>query len=78
MTTNEIREMLSAAPAAVDDALRMRLEAYFNDCDLVKFAKYLPEPDPAREAAEEARSIVEETSDLAEEAAPSPETEGTM
>jgi len=59
MTTSEIREALVAAGA--DDGLRMRLETFFNDCDLVKFARYTPEPDPAREAADEARGIVVDT-----------------
>ena len=59
MTTYEIGEALTRA--GVEPDLRLRLEAYYNDCDLVKFARYVPDPDAAREAEGEARAIVEET-----------------
>jgi len=59
MTTFEIGEALTRAGVAPE--LRLRFEAYYNDCDLVKFAKFVPDPDHAREAEAEARGIVEET-----------------
>ena len=59
MTTFEIGEALRRA--GVVPELSLRFEAYYNDCDLVKFAKYVPEAEAAREAEAEARSIVEET-----------------
>ena len=59
MTTFEISEALRRVSVAPE--LGLRLEAYFNDCDLVKFAKYLPEAEAAREAEGEARGIIEDT-----------------
>lgn len=59
MTSTEIRFALESLH--IDDVLRKRLNRYFNECDLVKFAKYRPEDESARASYQEARSIVEDT-----------------
>ena len=56
MTTREIHHCLEAR--AVSPIWRQPLELFFNDCDLVKFAKYVPEADAARQARAEAERLV--------------------
>ena len=64
MTTTEISDALRRA--GVPPETFQRLERFFNDCDLVKFAKYLPELSAAKQAVEEAEAIVREASDKRE------------
>ena len=59
MTTTEINQALDKRRVAPE--LRGRFDAYFNDCDLVKFAKFRPDPDAARATAAEAEQIVRDT-----------------
>lgn len=66
MTTWEIGEELQQH--GVGSELRTRLQLYFNDCDLVKFARYRPEEDDARGAYGEAEQLVSQT----QAGAPSP------
>ncbi len=62
MTTTEINAVLSRRD--VGAPIRERLQSFFNSCDLVKFAKYRPDPDVAREAHAEAEMIVRDTREL--------------
>jgi hypothetical protein len=62
MTTTEIREAMAAR--LVDADTCRRFETYFLDCDLVKFAKYQPEPGHARQAVLDALALVRSTADL--------------
>jgi hypothetical protein len=59
MTTREINDHL--ADRRVDRELRQRLDRFFVDCDLVKFAKYRPCEADAFAAAVEAKAIVLDT-----------------
>ncbi len=59
MTTTEINETLEKRHVSL--ALRQQLQTYFNDCDLVKFARFRPEDDDARSAAQEAGQLVRDT-----------------
>jgi hypothetical protein len=68
MTTTEIRETMAERLVSAD--LCGRFEAYFLDCDLVKFAKYQPEPPHARQAVNDALALVRSTADLTPIAAP--------
>jgi hypothetical protein len=74
MTTTEIVARLELAQ--VPSERRQQLELYFNSCDLVKFAKYRPDADVARQAFVEAEELVRQTAELmlppAEEATSSP------
>ena len=62
MTSSEIARALQEA--RVSDEVRERFDVFFGECDLVKFAKYRPEPDDARGAAAEAEALVRRTSGL--------------
>ena len=59
MTTREINHALESR--FVDAALCQRFDAFFASSDLVKFAKYLPDPGGARQARVEAEKLVRET-----------------
>lgn len=59
MTTTEINETLETRTVAL--ALRQRLSTYFNDCDLVKFARFRPDEDSARGDVGEAERLVRDT-----------------
>ncbi len=59
MTTREINHALQSR--FVDVALRQRLDAFFADSDLVKFARYKPNPEGARQARVEAERLVRDT-----------------
>jgi hypothetical protein len=59
MTTTEINDTLGAR--AVPAETRRRFEVFFLDCDLVKFAKYLPDADGARKAFALAEGLVQDT-----------------
>lgn len=59
MTTAEISEYL--ARHEVHSEVRQRLRRYFDECDLVKFAKVLPEDEDARGAVRGARELVHDT-----------------
>jgi hypothetical protein len=63
MTTTEIIEWLEMS--RVSSELREELRAYFNDCDLVKFAKVRPEADEAQAHVDRARDIIESTTPVA-------------
>lgn len=69
MTTTEIDESLRRA--AVGAEVRQRLVTYFNECDLVKFAKCRPEAGGARAAVQGAEALVRQTAQIA---APRPPT----
>ena len=60
MTTREINHALQAR--FVDAGIRQRLDGFFANSDLVKFAKYRPDPQGARQARVEAEKLVRETS----------------
>lgn len=62
MTTTEISESMEIA--SVEQEIRQRFATYFNNCDLVKFAKYRPEADMARQAIKDAESLVRETAQI--------------
>ncbi len=62
MTTTEINAVLSRRDVVAP--IRERLQSFFNSCDLVKFAKYRPDPDVAREAFAEAEMIVRDTKEV--------------
>jgi hypothetical protein len=68
MTTTEIAEALERR--RVGAAVRERCERFFNDCDLVKFAKYIPEAELARAAYQEAEGIVRDTAVVSSPPAP--------
>ena len=57
--TTEINEALAKKHVGLET--RRRLEDYFNDCDLVKFARFRPAPEDALAAVAEARAIVRST-----------------
>jgi len=59
MTTAEIAAALAAR--SVSPEVQQRLQRYFNDCDLVKFAKFQPDTETAQHAVNEARAIVKDT-----------------
>ena len=72
MTTTEISDALAAR--SVSEEARARFDRYFESCDLVKFAKYRPEAQAAREGVQEAIQLVRSTSaaDQARPDAPPP------
>ena len=59
MTTREINHALESR--FVEAAIRQRLDVFFASSDLVKFARYRPDPAGARQARVEAERLVRET-----------------
>lgn len=59
MTSSEINFSLEARQ--VESTTRQRFDLFFAECDLVKFAKHLPEPDEARTALTETEDLVRST-----------------
>lgn len=59
MTTTEINDTLASRLVAVE--FRHRFDVYFNQCDLVKFAKYQPEAEIARQTFRDAETLVKDT-----------------
>jgi hypothetical protein len=59
MTTTEIRGELQRLRVSAE--VQQQLELYFNNCDLVKFAKYCPTPEGARLTYHEAETLVRQT-----------------
>lgn len=68
-TTSELMVALDGRP--LDGMLRTRLNRMLDEADLVKFAKVVPQAEPARQLLDEARSWVRETTPVV---APAPPT----
>ncbi len=65
MTTGDVMEGLR--DARLDDEPRDAFEEFLSRCDMVKFAKYRPEPDECRGAVAAARRLVDRTRGRAED-----------
>lgn len=59
MTTTEISERLSRHAVPIE--IRLRFERYLNECDLVKFAKYRPDDNDAKQAVTACEQLVRDT-----------------
>ncbi|MFH1130827.1 MAG: BatD family protein [Pseudomonadota bacterium] len=59
MTTSEIDTIL--VQRRTDLSIRQHLDRFFDDCDLVKFAKHRPDADSVRRTADQAKAIVNVT-----------------
>jgi hypothetical protein len=68
MTTEEFL-LATARGGALDTRHRALLSGFLRESDLVKFARHRPTMDDARRALEAARRFVDETGDVATEAA---------
>jgi hypothetical protein len=62
-TSWELAQALLSAP--LDPEHRSRLHRLLEEADLVKFAKYIPEPEPAQHVLDEAKRWVRETTPTA-------------
>lgn len=60
-TTEEIRRELLRDPARLEPLSVDEVVAFLHGCDLVKFARFRPNPDEALDALTEVRTIVERT-----------------
>jgi hypothetical protein len=69
-TTWEVMEALRAARLPI--RVHAALGEFFAACDLVKFAKYLPDPAETRGTVERAYRLVDETREIPAPAAPAP------
>lgn len=58
-TTDEMRSTFSRGPVSTEQATRFL--TIFRDSDLVKFARFKPQPDEAYQLIEKARSVVRQT-----------------
>ena len=65
MTTTEVLQNLSGASVTEEEMNLFRV--FLEQCDLVKFAKYIPSPDENEAALNEAHDIVEKTKVVIEE-----------
>jgi len=59
-TTSEI--MLSLKDKWLEHLVYQLIEGFLKECDLVKFARFIPEPKAQKEIKEKAKSIIEKTS----------------
>lgn len=58
-TTTELMHALRDIDMSYED--RQAIKTLLEACDMVKFAKYTPDPDPQSESIEQARHIIEQT-----------------
>jgi hypothetical protein len=67
MASHEVVESLAQVDVAFDT--RLECERFLGDCDLVKFAKWIPGMEACRDIVPRARGIVDQTKSVAEAAA---------
>lgn len=71
ITTNELVRHLGNRSVRLDH-IRL-IDALLQECDLVKFAKFIPEPDRMAQSIDEARAVVDHTKQIAVPAPSPPE-----